>query len=409
MAGPEDEGEPAVEAADTVPEAAPEPAEVEPTWPGSRRVVGRPGFRAVGRGGEPRVERLGAADRAGLLAALEGSLRWFEKPSSREYYPAGVITHERARASVFAFRELVERIEDPVVLAEQIHQQFDFYESVGVDGKGTVLFTGYYAPTFQASRTQAGPYRHPLYRLPPDLAVDPSTGATLGRLVNDRVVPYPTRATIESTDLLAGLELAWLADPFEVYLVHVQGSAALSLPDGSTMHVGYAGNNGHAYESVARQLVEDGKIREDQLSLDEVRAYFEANPGDLEPYLRRNPRYVFFRELEPENWPAGSLGIPVTPLRSIATDKTEFPPGGVTLVITDLQKRGGGTREFEGFMLDQDSGDAIRTPGRADIYFGIGPAAEKLAGGQHSEGKLYYLFLNDERFRAWRAQMPPLD
>lgn len=416
VAGPEEERPPAAVEPEEAeePEAAVEaPTEVEdepaPARPVGRRVVGRPGFRRVGEVGKPRVEEALREDRRGLLEALDQSLGWFRKPSSQDYFPAGSITHERARASVFAFRELLRRIEDPARLAEQLRQQFDFYESVGADGRGTVLYTGYYAPTFRASRTRSGPYRYPLYRLPPDLVVDPATKATLGRRVNDRVVPYPDRATIEATELLSGLELVWLRDAFEAYLVHVQGSVALTLPDGSTLHVGYAGNNGHSYVSVARQLVEDGRIGEDELSLEEVRAHFEANPQDLEPYLRRNPRFVFFRVIEPENWPAGSLGIRVTPLRSVATDKTEFPPGGVTLVMTDLQKRGGGTREYVGFMLDQDSGDAIRTPGRADIYFGIGPSAERLAGGQYAEGRLYYLFLNDERFRAWRLQLPPLD
>ena len=205
--------------------------------------------------------------------------------------------------------------------------------------------------------------------------------------------------------MLAGSELAWLRDAFDAYLIHVQGSAALTLSDGSIMHVGYAGNNGHDYTSVALQLVADGKLPEDELSLPEVRAYFAAHPDDLIPYLRRNDRFVFFREERAEDWPAGSLGIPVTPLRSVATDKEQFPPGGVLLVVTDVSVERGGRRRLTRFMLDQDTGGAIVSPGRADLYFGIGDEAERLAGGQYAEGRMYYLFLRPDRVSAWLERL----
>jgi membrane-bound lytic murein transglycosylase A len=347
-----------------------------------------------------------AGDRSSLLESLDWSLEWYSKPSSREYFPLGGISHERAWASVYAFRELLARLENSDELEQQLQQQFDFYSSQGSDGRGTVLFTGYYSPVFDASRTSSEVYRYPLYRRPSDLVVDEATGATLGQRVAGEVVPYPTRAAIEGSRMLAGDELVWLSDLFEAYLVQVQGSAALRLPDGSTMQIGYAGNNGYEYVSVARILVDEGKIREDELSLDEVRGYFETHPHDLEPYLRRNPRFVFFREEYSENWPAGSLGVKVTPLRTIATDKGIFPPGAVTLVVTGATDPSGRLVPFEQFMLDQDAGGAIRSPGRADLYFGVGREAERRAGDQYAEGRLYYMFLNDERFGAWRDKIP---
>jgi membrane-bound lytic murein transglycosylase A len=156
--------------------------------------------------------------------------------------------------------------------------------------------------------------------------------------------------------------------------------------------------------SPARELVADGKIGEAELSLDEVRAYLEAHPQDLDTYLRRNPRFIFFQQAESSNWPLGSLGVPVTPLRTIATDKELFPPGGVTLVATQAIDASGRPRPFQRFMVDQDRGGAILSPGRVDIFFGIGPQAEKRAGGEYFEGRLYYLFLKPERVGAWQQR-----
>ena len=314
------------------------------------------------------------------------------------------ISHSRARASVYAFRELAEEYESPSEFGQRIEAEFDFFTSVGSDGQGTVLFTGYYSPTFEGSRVRTATFRYPLFRLPEDLVKNSATGEILGRRTGDGIVPYPKRAEIEESGMLAGTELVWLRSQWDVYLIHVQGSAALSLADGSVLHAGYAGNNGHPYVSPSRELVADGKISEAELSLDDVRAYFVAHPEDLDPYLRRNPRFIFFSEVNSSNWPQGSLGVPVTPLRSIATDKELFPPGGVTLVVTQAIDASGQSHPFEQLMLDQDRGGAILSPGRVDIYFGIGPQAEKRAGGEYFEGRLFYLFLKPERLSAWQER-----
>ncbi len=385
----------------------PEERPTEPTV--ARPSEGRPSEAATGSPAlvpltgpdRPKLDGTLSSDRAPLLLALERSLTWFEKPSSQEHFPMYGISHTEAWASVYAFRELVEGYASGPDLIQRIEAEFDFFTSVGGDGRGTVLFTGYYSPTFEGSRDRTATYRHPLYQLPDDLVKDPETGETLGRRSGDRIVPYPERAEIERSGMLTGSELVWLRSPWDVYLIHVQGSAALRLADGSVLHVGYAGNNGHPYVSPARELVADGKITEDQLSLDEVEAFFQAHPEDLDPYLQRNPRFIFFREEKSEDWPLGSLGVPVTPLRTIATDKELFPPGGVALVSTQAIDSVGRSRPFERFMLDQDRGGAILSPGRVDIYFGIGPQAEKRAGGEYFDGRLYYLFLKPERVSVW--------
>ena len=352
----------------------------------------------------PDLAQAVSGDRATLLEALDRSLAWFEKPSSRQYYPIAGVSHQRARLSVAAFRELVSTVAEPFELQLKIYSHFDFWQSVGKDGRGTVQYTGYYSPLFAASRQREAGYRFPLYRAPDDLLVD-EYGQVQGRRVGNRIEPYPTRAEIERSGMLAGSELAWLRDGFEAYVLQVQGSGALLLPDGGRLNVSYAGNNGHEYVSIARALVADGKLSEAELSLDSLRAYFAANPEDLERYLHRNPRYVFFREDDNADWPTGSLGLKVTPLRSLAIDKELFPRGGVTLIVTQAPDTNGGWRRLERFMLDQDAGGAIRTAGRADIYYGVGREAELLAGRQRSEGQLYFLFLKPGRVAEWRARL----
>lgn len=397
---PEPEREPAPAAA---PERPARPDYDRPLPAGARSLV------EVDEAAWPELAAAIGADRASLIEALDRSLYWFSQPSSHDFYPVAGITHERARTSVFALRDLVMRRQDPAVLATEVRRHFELHSSVGWDRRGTVLFTGYYAPIFRASRVRTDEYRHPLYRRPPDLVTEPVTGEVRGRRVGDRIVRYPSRAEIESSDMLAGYELVWLRDLFDVYLIQLQGSASLRLRDGSTMQIGYAGNNGHEYVSVARQLVADGKLGADELSGDEVRAYFEANPHELRPYLWRNPRYVFFREVDDSEWPTGSLGVRVTPLRSLATDKKVFPPGAPVLVDTEAPSPAEGTRRLLQIMLDQDSGGGIRAAGRADIYFGVGPGAGELAARQYHQGRLYYLLLRPEQQARWLARMrePP--
>lgn len=347
----------------------------------------------------------GSEERAELVGALDFSLGWFEKPSTRELFPRSGITHARAWASVYAFRSLLLATRDGSELERRIRAEFEFFASRGADGEGKVLYTGYYTPVYAGSRTRNATYRYPLYRAPSDLVIDRTRGEILGRRVGDEIVPYPTRAEIETSGMLAGLELVWLRDSFEVYLAHVQGSAAIRLPGGGFMQVSYAGSNGREYVSVSRALLRDGRLREDEISLEEVRAYFAGNPEELAPYVRRNPRFIFFQETRDDNWPAGSLGFKVTPLRSLATDKQALPPGGVVLVLTEGPDERGRIRPFRQFMLDQDSGGAIRTAGRADIYYGMGEVAERRAGGQYAEGRLFYLFLKPDRVAEWRMRM----
>ena len=334
---------------------------------------------------------------AGLRQAIANSLHYLSKPSSQKYFPYGDdITHTHAVTSLKAFDELLASGASAEELNRIIREKFDVYISVGWDGEGTVLFTGYYTPIFDASPVRTDTFRYPLYKQPADLVKD-AEGQTLGRKGADgTITPYPTRREIEGSKMMAGQELYWMADEFEVYIAHVQGSAILRLPDGGKVNVGYTATSGHDYVSVGKAMVKDGKMSADGLSLRAMIDYFKANPHDVRPYTWRNPRYVFFAETS--HGTRGSLNEPVIPRRSVATDKSIFPRACLMFLSTKLPRRIGGAIEmhpYRGFALDQDTGGAIRAPGRCDLYMGIGDEAGELAGRVLQEGRMYYLFLSN--------------
>lgn len=339
---------------------------------------------------------------ASLMTALDRSIAWYAKPSSKTYFPINDITHEQAQASASAMRRILAESSTPEEFNQRVYQEFDAYISVGYDDRGTVLFTGYYSPTFTASPVRIGAYQYPLYRRPADLVSDPVTGQTMGRRTGGGLETYPTRAQIESSRMLAGTELVWLASKLDAYIIHVNGSTRLTMTDGSVRYVGFAGTNGHDYTSIGRLLVEDGKLNRNKVSLPAIREYFQQHPEELDRYVNRNDRFTFFQDYTPDTWPAGSLGVKVTDYRTLATDKAIFPRGAVLLVQTSVPLGvGDATRRFDQFMLDQDTGGAIRAPGRGDIYMGVGAPAEAVAGRQFAEGRLYYFFLKPDRVSPW--------
>ncbi len=349
----------------------------------------------------------------GFMAATRRSLQWFDYPSTKAFFPIEGISHEQAHASVFALPTLASQSASIDAFVEQMKDEFDLYESVGWNGKGAVLFTGYYTPIYAASRVRTPEFRFPLYQRPADLVTDPKTGEIKGRRIvdglNERIEPYPPRIEIEGTNMLAGGELVWLRSRLDAYIIEVQGSAKLNMTDGSSMLIGYAGTNGHEYSSLRQMLIEDEKIDKHTANLPMIRRYFDEHPDELDRYVKRNDRFIFFKAYDSTDWPAGSLGFKVEPGVSLATDKRIFPRGGITMMRTklvDMQTRTSvPMRRATQFMLDQDTGGAIRAPGRADIYFGIGPEAEANAGWQVSEGRLYYFFLKPERVPMWYEKM----
>lgn len=357
-----------------------------------------PGDSALRRVTDPaRMPPIGEAFHnrdAFLLDAIDESLIWFAAPSSRQFYPFENFTHEQAAASLRAFQHLLETSYNEVEFTSEFRRLFDIYESVGYDGRGNVLFTGYYAGEFLASPERTARFRFPLYKRPDDLVTDPVTGRPLGRLLaRDRTIPYFTRRQIEESNRLKGSELYWLESPLDVYIIHINGSAKLRMHDSSLRYVGYAGKTDRPYSSLAEAIIEAEIMSRNEMNLAAIKRLYHRHPQQIRELFYKNENYVFFTEYEGGGWPAGSLGVKVTQESSLATDKKIYPRGGLVLVDTESVTFASGKRKFTRFMLDQDTGGAIQAPGRADIYMGEGNSAEILAGGQYAEGRLFYFFL----------------
>jgi len=325
------------------------------------------------------------SDRPNLLKAINNSIQYIRTPSAAKRYPVAGISQDRMEMSLVRFRRLVQISRTAKDLQQAVSREFDLYKSVGRDGSGGVQFTGYYEAMYKASRTRTEEFKYPLYRLPPDFDQWRS--------------PHPTRAMLEGSKQMSGLEIAWLSDRFQAFLVHVQGSARFELPDGNLLTVGYAGKTDQPYRSVGAEIVRDGKMRLEDVTLQTLIAYFQKNPQDLVTYLNRNPSFVFFRETN-GNPATGSLGVPVSAERSIATDKKIFPSGGIALIRTEIPFENPTTgklelRQIQRFVLDQDTGGAIRGAGRVDIFMGTGDRAKQRAGLIKGDGELYYLVLKN--------------
>jgi membrane-bound lytic murein transglycosylase A len=350
-----------------------------------------------------------------LDQALDRSVQWFQAPSSRQFFPfynqtttEVVTTHEQAAASVLAFKDALATSTSADEFRGKIDQMFDIWQSVGYDADRNVLYTGYYSPEFRGSRVRTAQFQYPLYKRPADLLTDPVSGEPLGRRMPDGTTStWPTRGEIEASDMFAGTELVWVESKLDAYIIHVNGSAKIFLPDNTIMYIGYAGKTDREYFGLGKAMVDAGLIPKEKLSLRAIRDYHKTDPARVEEMMNRNESYVFFTEYDGKNWPAGSLGVKVHEKATLATDKKIFPRGGVVMVDTISPTIARGPQTFQRFLLDQDTGGAIRAAGRADIYMGTGAAAELLAGGQFNDGKLYYFILKPEYVSQYPLPMRP--
>ncbi len=336
-----------------------------------------------------------------LRDSLDNSIAWFDAPSSKQWFPVEGITHQQAKNSVVAIRKLLATSRTKNEFLYKLETDFEVYRSVGCDDEGTVLFTGYYSPDFYASTKPSRRYNAPLYTRPSDLMTDPASGEPLGRILSDgTITTWPSRKEIKSSNLFNGNELVWVEDDLDAYIIHVNGSARLRLDNGELMYIGYAGKTDRQYTGLGASVLEAGLLPTNKLSLRNIRRLYDRNPKQVNTLIDKNESYVFFKEYDGGSWPAGSLGVPVTAKRTIATDKKIFPRGGLVLVDTKVQSLTGETQTFTQFMVDQDTGGAIRAPGRADLFMGIGPTAGIKAGNQYAEGNLYYIFLKQDSIAA---------
>jgi membrane-bound lytic murein transglycosylase A len=344
----------------------------------------------------PDFSAVTTADLGVLDKALDHSLAYLATPSSARVPVIQDFTHDREVATLQLLKQLIEtELQSPANDSGQrfnaaIKANFDVYQSIGAPDPNTgnytgdVLFTGYFTPTYDASPVRTGAFQYPLYKRPADLVTDEVGEHAYRKMPGGSQAPAYTREQIEQQHVLDGGEFVWLPDRFAAYIITVQGSARLRMPDGNILEVGYNGNNGYPYVAVARQMLLDGVITHDQLSLQGMKNYFAQHPEAMDHYLPLNARTVFFTERP--GGPFGSLNQPVTPFATVATDKSIFPRAMPVFVVAPLPTPQGMTH-FRGLMFDQDTGGAIRAAGRCDIYMGLGDQA----GRELNVGQLYYL------------------
>ena len=222
----------------------------------------------------------------------------------------------------------------------------------------------------------------------------------VGRVDGEHFLPYYTRREIDEMGTLSGrgLEVAWVRDPVDVFFLHIQGSGVIRLPDGRQLSVGYAAQNGRPYRSIGRFLIDTGKIAKEEMSMQRLRRYLAENPTERSEIFAYNESYVFFRVVQ--DGPLGSLEVPVTGGRTIATDSRLFPKGALVFIQTqipmvDSSGQLAGWRPITRFVLNQDTGGAIRGYQRADIYFGTGDGAGDLAGYMNRPGRMFFVILKD--------------
>jgi len=259
------------------------------------------------------------------------------------------------------------------------------------------LITGYYEPVLNGSTTRNDQFRWPLYKRPDNLlTIDLASlypelkgRPVRGRLEGNRVVPYYSRAEIgNGKNPLAGNELLWVEDPVELFILQVQGSGRVRLPDGREVAVGYADQNGHPYRSLGGRLIELGALTREEVTLTRIRDWLAAHPDETSTLLNSNPSYIFFTQRDASlDGPLGSLGVALTPERSVAVDPAYIRLGLPVWLDTVLPN---GT-SLQRLTLAQDTGGAIKGAVRADLFLGQGVEAGRLAGEMKQRGRLYVL------------------
>lgn len=268
------------------------------------------------------------------------------------------------------------------------------------DGGDDGLITGYYEPLLKGDRVRTERARHPLYAVPDDLVTvdlasvypDLQNLRLRGKLVGNRLVPYPARQEIESPGF-PGRPIAWAEDPVDLFFLQIQGSGRIELPDGTHLRVGYADQNGHPYQSIGRLLVERGELKLEEASMQGIKDWGAKHPGQLPGLLAANPSYVFFRELpDGRSGPPGALGVPLTAGRSIAVDPRFLPLGAPVFLATTQPNS---PQPLNRLVMAQDTGGAIRGGVRADFFWGFGDAAGALAGRMKQRGRLWVLLPKD--------------
>jgi membrane-bound lytic murein transglycosylase A len=349
-------------------------------------VPASPGLEASGRATPTAAPALVRA-RSRWVPVPFGELPGWEADRPSELWPALRRGCARPAPDWAAFCRQAASFAEPgdAALRGWLQQRLQPYRVEAPDGAVDGLLTGYFEPSLEASRMPTGTSRVPLYGPPPDLASRK---------------PYWTRQQIDTLPAaqaaLRGREIAWLADPLDALVLHIQGSGRLRIKgaDGreQIVRAAFAGSNDQPYRSVGRWLIEQGELRPDQASWPTIRAWAQRNPKRVNELLWSNPRFVFFREEalpDPTLGPRGAQGVPLTPGRSIAVDPQSIPYGTpVWLASTEPLS----SAPLRRLVMAQDTGSAITGAVRADYFWGWGEAAEQQAGRTKQPLRLWVLW-----------------
>lgn len=347
----------------------------------------------------------------GLEHSILKSIEYLKKISSDRTFKFGddFFTASHMIRSFEYFLSFIQTKPSKKDLNHFIKSNYLVYQSTGRDGREEVLFTGYYEPFLNGSLNRNAKYTIPVLTIPDDIMkIDLSPFSEkykgekiTGRLINRTVVPYYDRREISQTKVLEGKsqQLAWLKDPVDLFFLQIQGSGRIYLDNGDTINVHYHATNGQPYRSIGKLLIDTDKIPRSEMSMQKIREYLNDHPEEIEDVLNYNPSYVFFK-IE-EDSPLGCLNVKLTPGRSIALDRRIFTLPSLAFIETKkpLINADGQIHEwtdFSRFVSSQDTGGAIRGPGRADLFWGNGKYARIAAGYMQHTGKLYFLVLKSE-------------
>ena len=332
-----------------------------------------------------------------LQRALGYSIEYYKRLPTDQRFQYG--SFEYSPEEMIASHQHFLRILDlpEVERLEKLQQDFLWFESL--NEKNQAFFTGYYEPLLEGSLNESEKFPVPLYGVPSDLVTvnlsnfdeKYGNGILRGKIVDQRFVKYDDRDEISYQNSLQGraTPLAWVNNDIELFFLQIQGSGVIELPNEDLYRVNYADQNGHPYRAIGKILL--GEIPREKMSLKALKEYLYDHPERVQEILNYNPSYTFFRHI-PGNGPLGNIEVPLTPERSIAMDHRLVPKGGLVFYETNLPSEISPSEEMlQRFAVVQDTGGAIRGHGRADIFWGRGTSAEKIAGPMKENGRIFLL------------------
>lgn len=352
-----------------------------------------------------------------LKNAIAQSMKYFKRVPKDTMFNYGDLSYtatEMVRSMQLFETILIDYSRNPSQFLQQLQENFHTFRSQGGLSTQKVRFTGYFEPIYLGSLKPTKEYHVPAYGLPQDLKVL-SLGKFSNSLKGQRIIyrktagditPYYSRKEIMKDGILKNKAkvVAWFKDPVDLFFMQVQGSGVLQLPNGEQVSLGYGGTNGRSYSSIGRLLIEEGILTDDNVSLQTIRHYLaQASLSEVERIMYANQSYIFFQLQDSMLGPVGSINVPLTAERSIATDYLIFPKGSLAFISTqmpDCDDQGicqAQPLQVSRFVVNQDTGGAIRGFGRADLFWGRGARAEASAGRMNVEGDLFFIIAKKEK------------